>query len=74
VGTSVLSSASRHVQVLAQLAQCLAVVFAQTVEQVPQGWVSQRLEDRAHRFTFEAHASIMQVFTCITSTAASRII
>jgi hypothetical protein len=56
---------ARHVQAVAQLAQRLAVVLAQTVEQPPPGGIGQRFEDLVHRCRFVAHTPIMQVFTCI---------
>jgi len=61
---------ARHVHAFAQLARRPAVVLAQTVKQGSSGGVGQRFEDRVHRSRFEAHTPIMQVITCIMSTAS----
>ncbi len=59
-----------HLKALAQLAEGLAVALTQPVEQQPPCRVGQRLEDLVHRCRFGTHASIMQVITCIMSSAA----
>jgi hypothetical protein len=54
----------RHRNVLAELAQGLAVVLVQPVQQTAPGRVGQRLE---HRVQIPAHTPIMQVITCMSS-------
>ena len=56
---------ARHVEALAQFAQRLAVALPETVEQEPPGGVGQRLEDRVHPVSLNAHR-IMQANTCIS--------
>ena len=54
---------ARHFQVLAQLAQRLAVVLAEPIQQQPTARVRQCLEDHVHLVV--RHPTIMQVITCL---------
>ncbi len=60
----------RHLEVLAQLAQRLAVVLSQSIQQQSAARVRQRLEDHVHLVV--RHPIIMQVITCIMSNAQVR--
>ena len=57
----------RHLEVLAQLAQRLAVVLSQPIQQQSATRVRQCLEDHVHLVV--GHPTIMQVITCIMSNA-----
>ena len=54
---------ARHFEVLAQLAERLAVVLPQPVQQQPTARVRKRLEDHVHLVV--RHPTIMQVITCL---------
>ena len=55
---------ARHLEPLAELAECLAVSFLQPIEQQSATRVSQRFEDE---IDVRAHAFIMQPYGCMSS-------